>query len=74
MDTRKTEDFVNGMWDDSIVPELEEYIQKGLTVGSKLQVLIKAEEGVRHRDVARVSRAAGEADATVTYVAVLEER
>ncbi|MDJ0910635.1 MAG: M20 family metallopeptidase [Woeseiaceae bacterium] len=27
MDTKKTENFVNGMWDDSIVPELEEYIR-----------------------------------------------
>ena len=54
--------------------ELEEYIERGLTVDSKLQVLIKAEEGVRHRDVARVAKAAGDATASVMYVAVLEER
>lgn len=53
--------------------ELEEYIEKGISVQSLEQVLIKAEEGVRHRDVARVARAAGEATATVMYVAVLEE-
>lgn len=53
--------------------ELEEYIEKGLTVDSKQQVLIKAEEGVRHRDVARVARAAGDASAHVMYVAVMEE-
>ena len=53
--------------------ELEGYIENGLTVDSKQQVLIKAEEGVRHRDVARVARAAGEAKAAVMYVAVMEE-
>ena len=54
--------------------ELAEYIERGLTVDSKLQVLIKAEEGVRHRDVARVAKAAGNATASVMYIAVLEER
>jgi len=54
--------------------ELESYVEKGLTVEGKLQVLIKAEVGVRHRDVARVAMAASEATATVMYVAVLEER
>ena len=54
--------------------ELEDYIEQGLTLESKQQVLIKAEEGVRHRDVARVARAAGEATASVMYLAVLEER
>lgn len=54
--------------------ELESYIENGLTVDSKQQVLIKAEEGVRHRDVARVARAAGEATASVLYIAVVEQR
>ena len=54
--------------------ELESYIEKGLTVDSKQHVLIKAEVGVRQRDVARVAQAAGEATAQVLYVAVLEER
>lgn len=54
--------------------ELETYIQDGLTVRSKSQLLIKAETGVRHRDVARVARAAGGATASVMYLAVLEER
>lgn len=54
--------------------ELESYIQDGLTVQSKSQLLIKAEVGVRHRDVARVARAAGGASASVMYLAVLEER
>ena len=54
--------------------ELEAYIEKAFTVEGKLQVLIKAEQGVRHRDVARVARAAGQATAEVLYVAVLEER
>lgn len=54
--------------------ELQAYIEKGLTVDSKSQLLIKAEEGVRHRDVARVARAAGEATASVMYLAVAEER
>ncbi len=53
---------------------LEQYIEQGLTVGSMQQVLIKAEAGVRHRDVARAARAAGKATATVMYVAVLEEQ
>ena len=54
--------------------ELEDYIEKGITVGSKEQVLIKAEQGVRHREVARVAQAAGSATANVMYVAVLEEQ
>lgn len=53
--------------------ELEKYIEQGLSVGSKQQLLIKAEEGVRHRDVARVARAAGGAETSVMYVAVVEE-
>lgn len=54
--------------------ELEKYLEAGLTVESKQQVLIKAEVGVRHRDVARVARAAGTATAHVMYIAVLEEQ
>ena len=54
--------------------ELEDYIERGLSVGSKQQLLIKAEEGVRHRDVARVARAAGGAETSVLFVAVMEER
>ena len=54
--------------------ELENYIEQGLGVGSKQQLLIKAEEGVRHGDVARVARAAGGAETSVMYVAVVEER
>lgn len=60
--------------DDDQQTELEEYIEKGLTVGSKQQLLIKAENGVLHRDVARVARAAGGASASVLYVGVMEEQ
>ena len=27
MDNKKTADFVNAMWDDSIIPEISEYIK-----------------------------------------------
>lgn len=53
--------------------ELSDYISEGLN-GTMTQVLIKAEEGVRHRDVARAAKAAGKATASVMYVAVVEER
>lgn len=54
--------------------ELSAFIENGLTMDSKTQVLIKAEQGVRHGDVARVAKAAGSATAQVLYVAVMEER
>jgi biopolymer transport protein ExbD len=47
-----------------------EYVETELAAG-KENVLIKAEKGVRHRDVARVSRAVGKAGKDL-YVAVLE--
>jgi len=53
--------------------ELGDYIEAGLN-GTMTQVLIKAEEGVRHRDVALVAKAAGKATARVMYLAVVEER
>ena len=52
--------------------ELSEYIKSALD-GGMTQVIIKAENGVRHRDVARVAKSAGEATAEVLYVAVIEE-
>ena len=54
--------------------ELSDFIERGLTVGSKTQVLIKAEQGVRHGDVARVAKAAGNATANILYIAVAEEQ
>jgi biopolymer transport protein ExbD len=48
------------------------YVEGELAAGDQIQnVLIKAEKGVRHRDVARVSRAVGRAGRDL-YVAVLE--
>ena len=54
--------------------ELRQFIESGLTNDQKTQVLIKAEQGVRHGDVARVAKAAGSATAHVMYLAVMEER
>ena len=47
-----------------------DYVEQELELG-KENVIIKAEKGVRHRDVARVSRAVGKAGKDL-YVAVLE--
>jgi biopolymer transport protein ExbD len=47
------------------------YVERGLSEG-KSSVLIKAEKGVKHRDVARVSTAVGKAGSGDLYVAVLE--
>ncbi len=47
------------------------YVEQGLSEG-KSSVLIKAEKGVKHRDVARVSTAVGKAGSGDLYVAVLE--
>lgn len=73
-DGARPETKLTSVGDDDQQTELEEYIEKGLTVGSKQQLLIKAEEGVLHRDVARVARAAGNATASVLYVGVTEEQ
>ncbi len=51
---------------------ITDYVEEEIAAG-KENVLIKAEKGVRHRDVARVSRAVGKAGKDL-YVAVLEER
>lgn len=58
---------------DLIIQEQEivRYIEENLTAG-KEHVLIKAEKGVRHRDVARVSDAVGKAGSGDLYVAVME--
>jgi biopolymer transport protein ExbD len=47
------------------------FVEQGLSEG-KTSVLIKAEKGVKHRDVARVSTAVGKAGSGDLYVAVLE--
>jgi biopolymer transport protein ExbD len=49
---------------------ITDYVEQELAAG-KENVLIKAEKGVRHRDVARVSRAVGKAGKDL-YYAVLE--
>ncbi|MBM99152.1 MAG: hypothetical protein CMJ77_08500 [Planctomycetaceae bacterium] len=51
----------------AIVAYIEEEV-----AGGKESVLIKAEKGVKHRDVARVSTAVGKAGNGALYVAVLE--
>jgi biopolymer transport protein ExbD len=53
--------------EEAIVAYVEEQLREGL-----LYVLIKAEKGVKHRDVARVSNAIGKAGSGDLYVAVLE--
>ena len=53
--------------------EMEKFINEAIGQG-KQHVLVKAEGGVKHRDVARVARAAGDASVSVLYVAVLEAR
>jgi biopolymer transport protein ExbD len=50
---------------------ITQYVEEELAAGNKDNVLIKAEKGVRHRDVARVTRAVSQADKDL-YVAVLE--
>jgi len=54
--------------------EIEQYVRGALTGGDPKQfVLIKAERGVKHREVARIARAAAAAgDMEQLYVAVLE--
>ena len=54
--------------------EMEEYIDHGIHIDGKQHVLVKAAANVKHRDVARVARAAGDATVALLYVAVLEER
>lgn len=58
--------------------ELETYFEQQLSTGGKQNVLIKAEKGVKHRDVAKVAKAVSsvstDTDVHVLYVAVLEEQ
>jgi hypothetical protein len=51
-----------------------EYVQNTLTQPGKRHVLLKAERGVKHREVARVARAVAQATEAPLYIAVLEER
>jgi biopolymer transport protein ExbD len=52
---------------------IERYVeQQASSVPPKHHVLIKAERGLKHRDVARVQRAASRADVHDLYVAVVE--
>src|SRR5690606_22845373 len=51
--------------------QITQYVEEELAAGNKYDVLIKAEKGVRHRDVARVSKACAEAGRDL-YVAVME--
>jgi len=46
--------------------------QQANSAPPKHHVLIKAEKGLKHRDVARVQRAAGRAEVEQLYVAVVE--
>jgi biopolymer transport protein ExbD len=51
---------------------ITQFVERELAAGNeKINVLIKAEKGVRHRDVSRVSTAVGKAGNDL-YVAVLE--
>jgi hypothetical protein len=54
--------------------QIIQYVQTGLGEPGKHHVLIKAERGVKHREVARVAKAVGQAAEIELYVAVLEER
>ena len=48
--------------------------QQANTVPPKRNVLIRAEKGLKHRDVDRVQRAASQAEVEQLYVAVVEAR
>jgi len=53
--------------------EIREYVDEALNgPAAKEQVIIKAAKNVKHREVARVARAAGGADGANLFVAVLE--
>jgi biopolymer transport protein ExbD len=54
--------------------EVARYVEQQANQSSppKRMVIIKAARGIKHRDVARIQRAAGKADVDQLYVAVLE--
>jgi biopolymer transport protein ExbD len=55
--------------------EVTAYVENELITSGKLNVLIKAERGVKHREVSRISKAATKPeDVQQLYVAVLEVR
>ena len=56
--------------------EIARYVeeQSAMSTPPKTNVLIKAARGVKHREVARVSKAAGQAEVEQLYVAVLESQ
>lgn len=50
-----------------------QYVEESRSRNSQLKfVLIKAEQGIKHREVARVAKAAGSAEIEQLFVAVLE--
>ncbi len=53
--------------------QIADYVQQMLGEGRKQQVIVKAAKSVKHRDVARVMQAAGQAGDARVYVAVLHE-
>ena len=56
--------------------EIARYVeeQSAMSTPPKTNVLIKAARGVKHREVSRVSKAAGQAAVEQLYVAVLESQ
>lgn len=57
--------------EDAVRAYIEEEVAQDPT---KVNVIIMAERGLKHRDVTRVARAAGQADVPQLYVAVLESQ
>ena len=54
---------------------IQAYVEEQVALDPlKVNVLIKAEKGLKHRDVTRVARAAGQAEVPQLYVAVLESQ
>lgn len=50
------------------------YIESAVAQGNKKAVLIQAEKGLKHREVARVARAAARAEVENLYVGVMEKK
>jgi biopolymer transport protein ExbD len=51
---------------------IRQYVERGVVAERKRYVLVKAEKGVRHREVARVARAVALVEGAELHVAVME--
>jgi hypothetical protein len=71
--SRAPEDRLDGAGEAELEPAIIQYVEAQASgLRPKRQVLLKAQRGLKQREVARVERAASQAAGGTLYVAVVE--